>query len=53
MGAAVAGCGAVFHVAADYRLWTREPEEMYRSNVEGTRQLLESARSGRGRPVVN
>jgi dihydroflavonol-4-reductase len=41
---AVAGCGVVFHVAADYRLWTREPGEMYRSNVEGTRNLLESAR---------
>jgi dihydroflavonol-4-reductase len=34
----------VFHVAADYRLWTREPEEMYRSNVEGTRAMLEAAR---------
>ena len=31
----------VFHVAADYRLWTREPEEMFRSNVDGTRNLLE------------
>ncbi len=41
---AVAGCGVVYHVAADYRLWTREPEEMFRSNVEGTRSLLESAR---------
>ena len=34
----------VFHVAADYRLWTREPEEMYKSNVEGTRAILEAAR---------
>ncbi len=33
---AVAGCEVVFHVAADYRLWVRDPEEMYRSNVEGT-----------------
>jgi dihydroflavonol-4-reductase len=40
---AVEGCGIVYHVAADYRLWTREPEEMYRSNVEGTRHLLEAA----------
>src|SRR3974377_1128935 len=30
---AVAGCGAVFHVAADYRLWARDTGEMYRSNV--------------------
>lgn len=41
---AVAGCDAVFHVAADYRLWARDPRELYRSNVEGTRQLLEAAR---------
>jgi dihydroflavonol-4-reductase len=42
---AVAGCGVVFHVAADYRLWTRDPNGMYQSNVEGTRNLLEAARS--------
>src|SRR3954451_11674093 len=36
------GCGAVYHVAADYRLWTPRPEEMYRSNVDGTRSLLEA-----------
>lgn len=42
---AVAGCGAVFHVAADYRLWVREPREMYQANVEGTRTLLEAARA--------
>jgi dihydroflavonol-4-reductase len=41
---AVEGCGVVYHVAADYRLWTRDPEEMYRSNVEGTRNLLDAAR---------
>jgi dihydroflavonol-4-reductase len=41
---AVEGCGVVYHVAADYRLWTRDPEEMYRSNVEGTRNLFEAAR---------
>ena len=40
---AVEGCGVVFHVAAEYRLWTREPEEMYRSNVEGTRAMLVAA----------
>jgi dihydroflavonol-4-reductase len=38
------GCGIVYHVAADYRLWTTRPEDLYRSNVEGTRQLLDSAR---------
>ena len=41
---AMAGCDTVFHVAADYRLWVRDPNEMYRSNVEGTRALLEAAR---------
>src|SRR5579864_6906693 len=40
---AVAGCGLVFHVAADYRLWSRDPNELYRSNVEGTRRLFEIA----------
>ena len=41
---AVQGCSVVFHVAADYRLWARDPQEMYRSNVDGTRSLLEAAR---------
>src|SRR5258708_2069952 len=41
---AVQGCGVVFHVAADYRLWAKDPSELYRSNVEGTRNLLEAAR---------
>ena len=42
---ACAGCGLVFHVAADYRLWARHPDELYRSNVEGTRNLLQAARN--------
>src|SRR5580658_5408610 len=41
---AVSGCDVAFHVAADYRLWVRDSGAMYRSNVEGTRSLLESAR---------
>lgn len=41
---AAAGCGLVFHVAADYRLWVSDPREMFRSNVDGTRNLLEAAR---------
>jgi len=49
---AMAGCEVVFHVAADYRLWVRDPEEMYRSNVEGTRGLLEAARKNGIRRVV-
>src|SRR5712671_1075980 len=41
---AMTGCDTVFHVAADYRLWVQDPEAMYRSNVEGTRAILEAAR---------
>src|SRR4051795_4208010 len=48
----IAGCDVVFHVAADYRLWVRDPGEMYRANVEGTRAVLEAARKGRVRRVV-
>jgi len=49
---AIAGCDVVFHVAADYRLWVRDPEQMYRSNVEGTRIVLEAARKNGVRRVV-
>ncbi len=49
---ALSGCEVVFHVAADYRLWVRDPAEMYRSNVEGTRGLLEAARKQGVRRVV-
>jgi dihydroflavonol-4-reductase len=43
LAAAAAGCGALYHVAADYRLWVRDPEAMYRANVEGTRALMTAA----------
>jgi dihydroflavonol-4-reductase len=49
---ALSGCDAVFHVAADYRLWVRDPDAMYRSNVEGTRWLLRAARKHGVRRVV-
>jgi dihydroflavonol-4-reductase len=42
--AGLEGCDAVMHVAADYRLWIRDPKAMYRANVEGTRELLRMAR---------
>ncbi len=48
----MAGCDVVFHVAADYRLWIRDPDLMYRSNVDGTRAVLEAARKNRVRRVV-
>jgi dihydroflavonol-4-reductase len=49
---AVTGCEVIFHVAADYRLWVRDPDEMYRSNVEGTKAILEAARENKVRRVV-
>jgi len=48
----IAGCDVVFHVAADYRLWVRDPDEMYRANVEGTRAILEAAGKNRVRRVI-
>jgi len=41
---ALQGCDALIHVAADYRLWVPDPAEMYKANVEGTRELLRLAR---------
>jgi dihydroflavonol-4-reductase len=41
---ALGGVRRVFHVAADYRLWARDPRDIYESNVTGTRNLLEAAR---------
>jgi len=49
---AMEGCDAVFHVAADYRLWVRDPDEMYRSNVDGTRNVLAAAQKHRVNRVV-
>ncbi len=40
---AVKGVNLVFHVAADYRLWARDPEDLHRVNVGGTRAVLEAA----------
>jgi len=49
---AMIDCKVVFHVAADYRLWVRDPDQMYQSNVEGTRGLLEAAHKNGIRRVV-
>ncbi|HVG21791.1 MAG TPA: hopanoid-associated sugar epimerase [Blastocatellia bacterium] len=40
---AVKGCSVVYHCAADYRLWCRDPREMYASNVEGTDNCMRAA----------
>lgn len=50
--AAMRDVDAVFHLAAIYALWLRDPERMWRVNVDGTRNILESARE-RGARVVH
>jgi dihydroflavonol-4-reductase len=49
---ALAGCEAAFHVAADYRLWAPQPQELYRSNVDGTGNLLDAAGRAGVRRIV-
>ena len=49
---ALGGCETVLHVAADYRLWIRDPKSMYRVNVDGTRDLLRLAREADVRRFV-
>lgn len=43
LGPALKGCTALFHVAADYRLWVRNPASMYRTNVAGSAALMRAA----------
>src|SRR6266852_3736413 len=49
---AMSGCDTVFHLAADYRLWVRDPDAMYRSNVDGTRAILQAAQKNGVRRIV-
>jgi len=49
---ALAGCEAAFHVAADYRLWTPRPQELYRTNVDGTAHFLDAAQRAGVRRIV-
>jgi dihydroflavonol-4-reductase len=49
---AVEGADRVFHVAADYRLGASHPQEIYDSNVTGTRNLLEAARHAGVRRII-
>jgi dihydroflavonol-4-reductase len=49
---AMQGVRRVYHVAADYRLWTPKPAEIYESNVEGTRRLLEAAQRARVERII-
>ena len=49
---AMNGVQRVFHVAADYRLWAKHPQDIYDSNVGGTKNLLEAAkRAGVGQLI--
>src|ERR1019366_318722 len=49
---AASGCGTVFHVAADYRLWSKDSAELYASNVDGTRNMLSAAKAARVERLV-
>ncbi len=49
---AMTGCDTLFHAAADYRLWTRDPASMYESNVNGTRNILATAQQLRFARIV-
>ena len=52
MAAASAGARFVFHVAADYRLWARDPASIMRANVAGTRTVMEAARAAGAQKIV-
>jgi dihydroflavonol-4-reductase len=52
LDAAASGCEALFHVAADYRLGARDFAELYRTNVEGTRNMLLAARDAGVKRIV-
>jgi dihydroflavonol-4-reductase len=49
---ALSECEALFHVAADYRLGALDPQRLYQTNVEGTRNILDAARRAGVRRIV-
>jgi dihydroflavonol-4-reductase len=49
---ALRGCEGLFHVAADYRLGAPDPRQLYQTNVEGTRNILEASREAGVKRVV-
>lgn len=49
---AAKGCDVVYHCAADYRLWSKDPAEIYASNVDGTRNVMQAAFDRGARRVV-
>ena len=46
------GCEVLYHIAADYRLWSKHPEDLYQSNVDGTRNMLAAAQAAGVERVV-
>ncbi|MGH8110435.1 MAG: NAD-dependent epimerase/dehydratase family protein, partial [Rhodanobacteraceae bacterium] len=50
---ALEGCGGLFHVAADYRLWARDPRAIHRANVRGTHNILVAAERRGVRRIVH
>lgn len=48
----IEGCDIIYHAAADYRLWCRNPAEMYAANVDGTRNIMQIAADLRTPKVV-
>ena len=53
MAAAMAGVSSLYHVAADYRLWARDPGEIVATNVEGTRTVMTAARDAGCQRIVH
>ena len=49
----VKGCRYVFHVAADYRIWIPNPDDMYKANVEGTETVLRAAAKAGAEKIVH
>jgi dihydroflavonol-4-reductase len=49
---AARGCEEIYHVAADYRLWVPDPAPMYAANLDGTRNVIDAARSADVRRLI-
>ncbi len=49
---AAGGCEEIYHVAADYRLWVRDPAPMYAANVDGTRNVIAAAKAANVRRLI-
>ena len=50
---AARGCEEIYHVAADYRLWVRDPAPMYAANVDGTRNVIAAAKAADVRRLIH